>query len=214
MHSLPKSIFVTGIGTGVGKTVVSATLVEALQADYWKPIQCGNLDQSDTVAVKSLISNSHSQIHPEAYRFKTASSPHYAAKMEEVEIDIADCIRPVTDNRLIIEGAGGLMVPLNDDECVADLITALDVPVVLVCRNYLGSINHTLLSIEMMKYKGIRLLGLVFSGDNFLDNEEVIQQFGESVVLARIDEAPLVDKGFIQHQATKLNASISKYYSL
>jgi dethiobiotin synthetase len=214
MHSLPKTIFVTGIGTGVGKTIVSAILVEALRADYWKPIQCGNLDSSDTLLVKSLISNSISQIHPEAYRFKTASSPHYAAKIEDLEIAIADCIRPITENRLIIEGAGGLVVPLNDDECVADLITALDVPVVLVCRNYLGSINHTLLSIEMMKHKGIRLLGLVFSGDNFLDNEEVIQQFGKSTVLGRIDEASAVDKPFVQHQATKLKASISKHYSL
>jgi dethiobiotin synthetase len=214
MHPFPKSIFVTGIGTGVGKTVVSATLVEALNADYWKPIQCGNLNESDALTVKSLISDSISQIHPEAYRFKTSSSPHYAAKMEEVEIDLANCIRPLTENRLIIEGAGGLMVPLNDDEYVADLIIAFDVPVVLVCRNYLGSINHTLLSIEMMKHKGIRLLGLIFSGDNFLDNEEIIQQFGKTTMLGRIDEASVIDKRFIQHQAQRLKTSISKYYSL
>jgi dethiobiotin synthetase len=214
MQLFPKSVFVTGIGTGVGKTVVSAALVQALQADYWKPIQCGNLHESDTITVQSLVSNAGSKFQPEAYRLKTASSPHYAAKMEEVEIDIKACISPVTENRLVIEGAGGLMVPLNENECIADLIIALNVPVVLVCRNYLGSINHTLLSLEMMKHKGLILLGLVFSGHNFLDNEEIIQQLGKTTVLGRIDDAPVIDKKFIQNQAAKLKTTLSKYYLL
>ena len=156
MQTLPKNIFVTGIGTGVGKTIASAVLVEALKADYWKPIQCGNLDISDTVTVKSLISNPVSKIHPEAYRLKTASSPYYAAKLEGVQIELKKCIPPVTTRHLIIDGAGGLLVPLNDKECVADLISALRAPVVLVCKNYLGSINHTLLSIELLKQRGIQ----------------------------------------------------------
>src|SRR5580704_5437702 len=107
MQPFPKSIFVTGIGTGVGKTLVSAILVEALQADYWKPVQCGNLDDSDSHKVKSLISNPVSQIFPETYRFATASSPHYAAQVDGTEIDIEKCIAPKAEGHLVIEGAGG-----------------------------------------------------------------------------------------------------------
>jgi dethiobiotin synthetase len=214
MQPLPKSIFITGIGTGVGKTIASATFVEALQADYWKPIQCGNLENSDSKVVESLITNQVSQIHPEAYKLKTASSPHYAARVEEVDINIEKCIAPVADGHLIIEGAGGLMVPLNTSECVVDLISALEVPVVLVCRNYLGSINHTLLSIELLRQEGIKLLGLIFSGDNYLDNEEVIEHFSQVKMLGRIDETKVVDKDFIHQQATYLRMSLSKYYLL
>ena len=214
MQPLPQKIFITGIGTGVGKTIASAVFAEALHADYWKPVQCGSLENSDSTIVESLISNQVTQIHPEAYRLKTASSPHYAAKAEGVEIDIEKCVAPDTANKLIIEGAGGLMVPLNGHECVVDLISALEVPVVLVCRNYLGSINHTLLSIELLRQEGIKLLGLIFSGDNFLDNEEVIQQFSQVKMLGRIDEAKVVDKDFVQHQSTYLRTSLSKYYLL
>ena len=207
MQTPPKTIFVTGIGTGVGKTIASAVLTEALNADYWKPIQCGNLDSSDTKIVQSLLSNSVSQIHPETYRFKTASSPHYAAKAEGLEIELAKCIAPVTPRHLVIEGAGGLLVPLNRKECIADLICALQAPVVLVCRNYLGSINHALLSIELLKQKSIPLLGLIFSGSNFLDNEEIIQHFGQTKILGRIDEATTINKEFIQQQAKKLRST-------
>ncbi len=214
MQQLPKSIFVTGIGTGVGKTVVSSVLVETLQADYWKPIQCGNLEHSDSVVVQSLITNVVTTIHPETYRLKTASSPHYAAKIEGVEIDIEKCTAPLAEGHLIIEGAGGLMVPLNGHECVVDLISALEVPVVLVCRNYLGSINHTLLSIELLRQEGIKLLGLIYSGDNFLDNEEVIEQFSQVRMLGRIDESKIIDKDFVHQQATYLRMSLSKYYLL
>lgn len=214
MQSIPKRIFVTGIGTGVGKTIVSAVLTEALHADYWKPIQCGNPDDSDSLHVHSLISNKVTIIHPEAYRFKTASSPHYAAKAEGIQIDIAKCILPATNQTLIIEGAGGLMVPLNDKACVVDLISALNVPVVLVCRNYLGSINHTLLSISLLKQKGIPLLGLIFSGHDFLDNEAIIQHFGDTPILGRIDEVAVINKDFVGRQAVKLRQSLSKLYTL
>jgi dethiobiotin synthetase len=204
MQTLPKTIFVTGIGTGVGKTIASAVLAEALQADYWKPIQCGNLDSSDSQIVQSLVSNSVSKIYSEAYRLKTASSPHYAAKAEGAYIDLGKCVAPATGCTLIIEGAGGLMVPLNENECVVDLISTLQAPVVLVCGNYLGSINHTLLSIELLKQRNIPLLGLIFSGDNFLDNEEIIQHFGRIKILGRIDKAKTINKAFIQQQAQKL----------
>ena len=208
MPTQPHKIFVTGIGTGVGKTIASAVLAEALQADYWKPIQCGNLDDSDSFTVKSLISNPVTRIHPESYRLKIASSPHYAAKTEGIKIDLAKFIQPETNGSLIIEGAGGLMVPLNANECVVDLIVALQTPVVLVCRNYLGSINHTLLSITLLKQRGIPLLGLIFSGGNFLDNEEIIQHFGQTKILGRIDEAETVNQQFIYQQAQKIRNSL------
>ena len=214
MQPLPKNIFVTGIGTGVGKTITSAVLVEALQADYWKPIQCGNLENSDSKTIESLVTNVVTAIHSETYRLKTASSPHYAAKMEGVEIDIEKCIAPEAEGHLIIEGAGGLMVPLNGHECIVDLIIALEVPVVLVCRNYLGSINHTMLSIELLRQEGIKLLGLIYSGDNFLDNEEVIEQFSQVRMLGRIDESEIIDKDFVHQQAGYLRMSLSKYYLL
>ena len=207
MQPLPKSIFVTGIGTGVGKTITSAVLTEALQADYWKPIQCGNLEDSDSIHVKDLITNSATQIYPEAYRLRTPSSPHYAARVEGVTIDIEKFVLPQTSNALIIEGAGGLMVPLNEEQCVVDLISTLHAPVVLVCRNYLGSINHALLSIHLLKQKGISLLGIIFSGDNFLDNEEVIQHFGQTKILGRIAEGKTINKEFIHQQAQKLRAA-------
>jgi len=207
MQPIPKNIFVAGIGTGVGKTIASAVLVEALNADYWKPIQCGNLDNSDTYVVQSLISNGESKFHPETFRLKTASSPHYAAKVEGVQIELSKCTTPKTYKPLVIEGAGGLMVPLNNKDCVVDLIQKLHTPVVLVCRNYLGSINHTLLSIELLKQRNIPLLGLIFSGDNFLDNEEIIQHFGQAKILGHIDEATTINKEFIRQQAKNLGSA-------
>jgi len=207
MQTLPKNIFVTGIGTDVGKTIASAVLVEALKADYWKPVQCGNLDSSDTLTVQSLISNSESKIHPECYKLKTASSPHYAAEVENIRIELSKCTAPTTERHLVIEGAGGLLVPLNKKECVVDLISWLQTPVVLVCRNYLGSINHTLLSINLLKQRGIPLLGLIFNGDNFLDNEEIIQHFGQTKILGRIDEGTSINKEFIHQQAQKMKSS-------
>src|SRR5476649_1485023 len=145
-----KPLFVTGIGTGIGKTIVSAILTEKLKADYWKPIQAGDLDNSDTLKVKSLITNTSSKIHPEAYRLTQACSPHKAAAIDGITIDQKNILLPVTDNKLIIEGAGGLMVPLNNNFLMIDLIQQLNAGVILVVKHYLGSINHTLLSLEAL----------------------------------------------------------------
>ncbi|MFH0867509.1 MAG: dethiobiotin synthase, partial [Bacteroidota bacterium] len=133
-----KNYFVTGIGTDVGKTIVSAILCEALQADYWKPVQCGSLDHTDSDVVRNLLSNNKSNIHPEIYRLKTAASPYHAATLENVYIDPGKIILPKTNNDLIIEGAGGLMVPLNDNYLMIDLIKKLNAEVILVSQNYLG----------------------------------------------------------------------------
>src|ERR1700753_1865673 len=143
-----KPLFVTGIGTGIGKTIVSVILVEKLQADYWKPVQSGDLQDTDSDKIRSLVSNDKTRIFPEAYRLTQPFSPHKSAAIDNVTIDPDAFVVPVTDNMLIIEGAGGLMVPLNNNFLMIDLIKKLNAEVILVSRNYLGSINHTLLSLE------------------------------------------------------------------
>lgn len=174
---MKKPLFVTGIGTGIGKTIVSAILVEKLKADYWKPVQSGDLDQSDTLKVQSLVSNTVTKFHPEAYRLTQPFSPHKSAKLDGIEIDIDKIIAPETENTLIIEGAGGLMVPLNDRYLMIDLIQKLDAEVILVSQNYLGSINHTLLSVEILKQKNIPIKALIFNGDRDESSESYIEQY-------------------------------------
>ncbi|WP_342647977.1 dethiobiotin synthase [Mucilaginibacter sp. CSA2-8R] len=167
-------LFVTGIGTDVGKTVVSAILVEKLKADYWKPIQSGDLDNSDTMKVKRLISNPVTRFHPEAYRLTQPYSPHKSADLDGVSIDLNQIQLPDTDNQLLIEGAGGLMVPLNNQHFVVDLIEKFNAEVVLVVKHYLGSINHTLLSLELLKQKKIKVRALIFNGERDEYSERAI----------------------------------------
>src|SRR4051812_24407900 len=135
---MSKHYFVTGIGTGIGKTLVSAVLTEKLKADYWKPIQSGDLENSDTLKVKALVSNSITIFHPETYCLTQPFSPHKSANLDGIEIDPARFVIPPTNNTLIIEGAGGLMVPLNDNFLIIDLIKKLNAEVILVSQNYLG----------------------------------------------------------------------------
>ncbi len=170
----PKKIVVAGIGTDVGKTVISAILCEALNADYWKPVQAGDLDNTDSMKIKRLISNSKTIIHPESYRLKTPMSPHAAAKIDGIEIDQEKMSIPETKNDLVIELAGGLMVPLTKDFLNLDWIVKVGFPVVLVANYYLGSINHTLLSIEQLNTRNIPLIGLIFSGEKNQTSYDVI----------------------------------------
>lgn len=158
-------LFVTGIGTNVGKTLVSAILTETLQADYWKPIQSGTIEGQDSLTVEKLISNSKSTIHPESYLLKEPLSPHYAAKIDGVEILLNQFETPKTNNDLIIEGAGGILVPLNQHDFVIQIAQQCDAEVVLVIQNYLGCINHSLLSINYLLTNGYKLKYLVFNGD-------------------------------------------------
>ena len=169
-----KPIFITGIGTGIGKTIASAILVESLQADYWKPVQSGDLDYTDTDKVKELVSNNRSVFHPEAYRLTQPFSPHKSAELDGVKIELSKIILPETENQLIIEGAGGIMVPLNEKDLMIDLIQKLDAKVILVSKNYLGSINHTLLSAEILKTRNIPISRLIFCGETNQSSEEVI----------------------------------------
>ncbi|WP_294286087.1 dethiobiotin synthase [uncultured Chryseobacterium sp.] len=166
-------LFVTGIGTEIGKTVCSAILTKYFNADYWKPVQSGDLDFSDSMKIRSWVGKDVI-CHPEAYRFKLAASPHQSAREEGIKINLNEIRLPETLNNLIIEGAGGLMVPLNDDEYMIDLIEKLNIPVALVVRNYLGCINHTLLSMMALAERKIGLRYLILNGNFPSDTEHII----------------------------------------
>lgn len=194
-----KRIFVTGISTDVGKTIASAIIAEALEADYWKPVQAGELDNSDSHKIVELISNSKTVIHKNCYTLKTAMSPHAAAEIDGVEIDLKKIIEPKTNNHLIIEGAGGLLVPLNNDDTVLDIIKP-NYKVVVVSRHYLGSINHSLLTIEWLKNMGYNV-SILFSGDEHSSTESIIAQKTKVPVIGRVNEEKIFDKTVIKKYA-------------
>lgn len=200
-----KTYFVTGIGTEIGKTLISAVLVEKLQADYWKPVQSGDLHNTDTEKVQRLVSNTVSHFYPEAYRLTQPFSPHKSAGLDGVKINLDKIILPKTKNNLIIEGAGGLMVPLNDKETMVDLIIRLGVEVILVSKNYLGSINHTLLSIEMLKQKNIPLKGIIFNGKADESSEEIIAKMSIVNVLGRIPELSEITPDICRKMGAKIS---------
>ncbi len=172
-----KRYFVTGIGTDVGKTIVSAILTETLKADYWKPVQAGDLDNTDTMKVKKLISNKQTVFYPEAYRLTQPMSPHAAAKLDHTHINPHNIIPPEHSNTLIIEGAGGLLVPLNNNFLIIDLIAKLNAEVILVSRNYLGSINHTLLSVQALTLRNIPVAGIIFNGEPVKTTQSFISRY-------------------------------------
>ncbi|RYY35246.1 MAG: dethiobiotin synthase [Sphingobacteriaceae bacterium] len=190
-------IFITGIGTGIGKTIISAILVEKLKADYWKPVQSGDLEDSDTLKVKALVSNPVSVFHEETYRLTQPFSPHKSADIDGIVINPEKFILPQTTNQLLIEGAGGLMVPLNDSFLMIDLIKQLGARVVLVCQNYLGSINHTLLSVAALKQYCIPLEGIIFNGRCDVYSEEYILKYTGAKLLGRVPDYPTIDKSIV-----------------
>lgn len=193
-------LFITGIGTDVGKTITSAIITEALEADYWKPVQAGDLDNTDSHKIKRYISNDKTLLHPSAYNLNTPASPHLAAALDKVEIDIATLKEPETQNHLVIEGAGGLLVPLNDIDTIADLIQP-DYKVIVVSRHYLGSINHTLLTCEMLKGRGIAIAGIIFNGDENPSTEDIILKKTGIPIIGRIDNEPYFDGNVIKYYA-------------
>ena len=206
-HSQPiPRYFVSGIGTDVGKTVVAALLTEALRADYWKPVQAGDLDHGDTDRVKALVSNPHSQFHPEAYRLRTPMSPDAAADRDGVRIRLDRIQLPPTDRPLIVEGAGGLLVPLNERECIIDLMAQLQLPTILVSRHYLGSINHTLASVEALRHRQIPLAGIIFNGAKHPETEASIARHSGAKILGRIDQVDPLDSAQIQKWAVEWQA--------
>lgn len=191
--------FITGTSTDVGKTIVSAILVEAMEADYWKPIQAGELDNCDTKKVKHLVSNTRSTFHPNSYALKTPMSPHAAAEIDGIEIKLEGIRRPKTSNLLVVEGAGGLLVPLNDSDTVFDLIEQKD-KVIVVSRHYLGSINHSLLTIKLLQEKGFDV-SVIFSGDENSTTESIIQRMTGARIIGRINEEELFDKKIVKKYA-------------
>ena len=193
-------IFITGISTDVGKTITSAIVVEALEADYWKPIQAGDLDNSDNHKVKSQVSNSKSQFYPNAYQLSTPASPHLAAEIDGITIDLKQINEPKTNNHLVIEGAGGIFVPLNENDLIIDLIQP-DYKVIVVSRHYLGSINHTLLTIEAIKNRGFGVSGIIFSGSENKSTEDLILNKTGIKCIGRIDEEPYFDQNVIREYA-------------
>ena len=193
-------IFITGISTDVGKTITSAIVVEALEADYWKPVQAGDLDNSDSHKVKSQISNSKSRFYPNSYQLNTPASPHLAAEIDGITIDLKQIQEPKTDNHLVIEGAGGIFVPLNEEDSIIDLIQP-DYKVIVVSRHYLGSINHTLLTIEAIRNRGFEVAGIIFSGSENKSTESLILNKTKIKFIGRIDEEPYFDQNVIREYA-------------
>ncbi len=188
--TLPHSLFISGTDTGVGKTLVSAILLSGLKGKYWKPIQSGLEDITDTQWIQKKTGLAGSCFYPETFRLKHPLSPHISAATDGVRIGLEAFKMPLQEKNeyLIIEGAGGLMVPLNEKEMMSDLIRKLGVPVLLVARSSLGTINHTLLSLTRMRQEGIEILGVVMNGEKNRSNREAIEHFGKVKVLAEIEE--------------------------
>ncbi len=202
-------LFVSGTGTGIGKTLVSAILVEALKADYWKPVQAGYEQGTDSEQVYRLISNRKSVIHPERYKLKLAASPHIAAREENTDIDLNEIFTHLPPSEhLIVEGAGGLLVPLGKNMFVIDLIKKLNAEVVLVSRNELGSINHSLMSAAVCKYHDITVRGWIFNG-NYLNYEEEIVNWTGIPRIMSIPDSAVVDAAFVLQQAARFNSTVS-----
>ncbi len=196
-----KRFFVTGISTDVGKTLVSSVITEALHADYWKPVQAGNPEASDMLRVQQLISNTKSVMHPSRYNLRSPMSPHAAAALDGVELRLSELTEPVTGNDMVIEGAGGLLVPLNEKETIFDLIRP-HYKVLVVSRHYLGSINHTLLTLEWLKLHHI-LPFLIFSGDEHSSTENIILRKTGVPCLGRIAEEGKIDKEVVLRYASE-----------
>lgn len=187
----------------MGKTLVSAILVEALKADYWKPVQAGSLENTDADFVRQNISNADIVIHPEAFRLTKPMSPHAAAKIDGVNIHLKDFHLPKTKNNLIIEGAGGILVPLNEKRLVIDLIERLKTEVIIVVRNYLGSINHSLLTIEAAQTRKLNVLGLIFNGEPNEASEQIILKHSKLKMLGRIFPEKEINRETILRYATE-----------
>ena len=202
-------LFITGIGTDVGKTIVSSIVTEALEADYWKPIQAGDLDNSDSHKIERYISNGKTIIHENSYKLNTPASPHFAAELDGITIDLKQIKEPQTKNHLVIEGAGGILVPLNDTDCVVDLIQK-DYKVIVVSRHYLGSINHTLLTIEALQNRKITVAGIIFSGDENKATEEIILNKTGVKFIGRIDNEPYFDQNVISYYADLFRENLLK----
>lgn len=197
----------TGIGTDVGKTIASAIVTESLQADYWKPIQAGDVDDSDSHKIQRYLSNEKSKIHPNSYVLQTPASPHYAAELDGITIDLNQIQEPKTKNHLVIEGAGGILVPLNQSQTIVDLIQP-DYKIIVVSRHYLGSINHTLLTIEALQNRKLTIAGILFNGDENPATESIILSKTGIKMIGRINDEPYFDANVIAEYAERFRENL------
>lgn len=203
------NLFITGIGTNVGKTVVSAFLTETLQADYWKPIQSGVVEGKDSETVKTLITNSKSVFYPEAYLLKEPLSPHFAAKLDGVNIEFGKIVLPKSSNHLIIEGAGGLLVPINDTQYVIDIARQFDCEIVLVISSYLGCINHSLLSIDYLLRNQFKLKALVFNGTFEPEVKQAITNYVKNTLIIDVPQLDELSKSTVLQISSQIKAQLS-----
>lgn len=199
-----KGLFITGIGTDVGKTVASAVITKALEADYWKPVQCGDLDNSDSIKIARLTGL---KTLPETFKLNAPMSPHAAADLERIELGVDKIELPKSDKTIVVEGAGGVMVPLNSGETYLDLMLRLQLPVVLVTRHYLGSINHTMLSWKVLKGVGVNIVALVISGKAHETTESYFATQMD-VPFIRINELEELNSETVAAEAERLKSSI------
>ena len=189
-----KGFFITGTDTGVGKTLFSTLLIKRYNFDYWKPIQTGTSNENDTLYIKNRTYNQKNIFHKPTYMFKRPISPHLASSYEKIPIELKRIKKPNNINPLIIEGAGGIFVPLNKKNLIIDLIKKFQFPVIVVSKSILGTINHTLMTLEILRKNKIKVFGVVLN--NIKNNKEgndhakSIEYYGKSKVLAKI---PLIN---------------------
>lgn len=210
-------IFITGIGTGVGKTVVSAIVTQALNANYWKPIQAGVEEGTDYDIVESLVSNPYTKIYKPVYEFQLPASPHIAAKKENTYIDMEllkqNFLFTDSSTPLVIEGAGGLFVPINKTQFVIDIIKAFDAKVLIVSQNYLGSINHSLLTSQVARLHKLPVMGWIFN-DVFMHYEDEIVRWSKIPKIGSIPKARQVNQDWVEQQAKLILPNLQKFLSI
>ena len=186
--------FITGTDTDVGKTVVAAWCMLHTEADYWKPTQSGLEPTTDTKIIQTYTELDKTRFHAETYRLTQPLSPHEAARRDGIIIEMEKFQMPKARRSLIVEGAGGLMVPLNENNLVIDLIKQLNIPAILVCRSGLGTINHTLLSLKALKARDIEVKGIIINGPKTPHNRQALEEYGKVPVIVEIDQLDSVSK--------------------
>jgi len=202
-----KSIAILGIHTGIGKTIASAVIAEAIGADYWKPVQAG-LEERDAVLVTQLLTNGKERVHEEAIKLTRPMSPHAAAKAEGIEIDYTKFKWPETNKTLLVETAGGILSPMSSITTMADFVSHYQLPVILITQNYLGSINHTLLSIEVLRSRGIKLLGVIVNGITNESSESFIKQYAQLPIMTSIPYLDMLNNDSIVKAAAQIKPSL------
>jgi dethiobiotin synthetase len=207
---ISSGLFVSGIGTDIGKTIVSAIIAKKYNLNYWKPIQCGNIKNTDSMFLSKHVIGA--SVFPEGYCLKHPLSPLAASQRENIHLDIEKLSLPKSDRPILVEGAGGLLVPITQEFLVIDLIAKLDLPCVLVSQNYLGSINHTLLSIEALKARSIPILGLIFSGEENSETEAIIEKISAVNVLANIPKLDVINSVVLEQVGESYLKRMDEYF--